>query len=155
MSCISPAAPFGDTALGSKLDSTRITARTRSGSMPWRLAMASIGCSGRATTASAAIAGGKGGWSVISSEPSGWIKVKISAPQGAVGANAASATDPSAMKRLHALAAVFETRNPLLPSRFLRRLHHATANEGSTITAGRSAAKFGHDRTEDELMPLD
>jgi hypothetical protein len=38
--------------------------------------------------------------------------------------------------RLYALIGVFETRNPFLPSRFLRRLHHATGNEDSTIAGG-------------------
>src|ERR1051325_4687383 len=83
------------------------------------------------------MAGGNGGSSVISREPSGRTSVKISAPQVAAAASAASANDPSATMRLYALIGVFETRNPFLPSRFLRRLHHATGNEDSTIAGGR------------------
>ena len=40
MSCMSPCAPFGETACGRKPDSTDTTAITRSGSRPWRRAAA-------------------------------------------------------------------------------------------------------------------
>src|SRR4051812_20001962 len=42
ISCINPMAPFRETALGLKLDSTFTTARTRFGSTLWRLAACSI-----------------------------------------------------------------------------------------------------------------
>ncbi len=39
MSCMSPRAPFGDTARGSKFDSTRMTDSTSAGAKAWRSAV--------------------------------------------------------------------------------------------------------------------